>query len=107
MFTPIRIGTPIIAQAEPAVVSEIKGGGVDLIAEIVDGGGQQVLDDGHQDVRDVGANEHFFLKPGSVRFAGAGLLVRFLDLALDVGEDLLELSDAERAAFDDVLEALE
>ncbi len=107
MFALIRIGTPIIAQAEPAVIGEIQGGGVNLVAEIVDGGGQQVLDDGHQDVRDVGADEHFFLEPGSVRVAGVGLLVRLLDLALDVGEHLLELFDAERAAFDDVLEAPE
>lgn len=89
------------------MIGEIQSSRIDLVAEIVEGGGQQVLDDGHQHVWEVGANEHLFLEPGPLRLAGAGLLVRFLDLALDVGEDLLELFDAEGAALNDVLEALE
>lgn len=107
MFASIRIRAPIIAQAEPAVVGEIQGRWVNVDTEIIQGGGQQMLDDGHQDVRDVGADEHFFLEPGTIRLAGAGLLVRFLDLALDVGEDLFELFDAQRAALNDVLETSE
>ena len=107
MFALIGVSAPIIAQAEPAVIGEIQGGRIDVGAEIVEGGCEQMLDDRHQDVGDVGTNEHFFLESGTVRVAGATLLVCFLDLALDVGEDLFKKFDAEGAALDDVLETLE
>ena len=107
MLPLVRITPPVIAQAQPTMIREIQLRGIDISAQIVEGRRKQVLDDGHQHVRDIRADEHFLLETRAVGLADAGLVVGFLDLAFDVGEDLFELLDFERAALDDVFEGLE
>ncbi len=103
----IRITTPIIAQAQPTMIRKIQSSGIDIVAQIVQRRSKQMLHDGHQHAWYLGRDEHFTLEPGTVGVAGAGGLVRALDFAFDVREDLLELLHFDRAAVDDVFETAE